>query len=99
MEALYWRRPTAEELAGTGLKPEHYVEPEVEVWEENWPAIQLFMRYRTQWRMGMGGPVGLDYAVILHDLGRRGLSQSEHDDLMGKLQVIEDAALSQIHRQ
>ncbi len=35
-----------------------------EVWPENWPAVEMFLRLRTQWIMGMGGPVGLNYASI-----------------------------------
>ncbi len=97
MAALYWRRPTAEQLAGTGLKPKHYKEPEVEVWPENWGVLQLFIRYSTQWRMGGGGPVGLDYAVIQHDLGRMGLSDDDYLDMMDRLRVIEQAALEHIH--
>ncbi len=96
MAALYWRRPTAEELAGTGLKPKHYVEPSVDVWPENWDALQLFIRFSTQWRFGMAGPAGLDYGVVLHEMDRTGVAGPEYDDLLAKLRVIEQAALDQM---
>jgi hypothetical protein len=33
-----------------------------EVLPENWEAVQMFMRCQTQWRTGMAGLIGLDYA-------------------------------------
>lgn len=35
-----------------------------EVWEENWTALQMWLLVCTQWRVGMNGPVGLDYAAV-----------------------------------
>jgi len=26
-----------------------------EVWEENWPAVEMFLRVQTQWRTTMNG--------------------------------------------
>lgn len=98
MRALYWRRPTAAEVGDIGLKPEDFEEPHVDLWPENWPAIELFTRYSTQWRVGAGGPVGLDYTVILHDLDRRKISGDDHDELMASIRVIEHAALDEIHK-
>jgi len=31
---------------------------------ENWDVICLFIRVQTQWRVGMSGPVGLDYPAV-----------------------------------
>jgi hypothetical protein len=78
--------------------PEDYEEPVVEVWHENWAAIQLFSDFSTQWRMGPGGPVGLDYAVIQHEISRRGLCGNDYTDLMARLRVVEAAALDHIHK-
>jgi hypothetical protein len=41
-------------------EPEHF-----EVWPENWEAVRLFIRCQTQWRIGMNGRAGLDYAAVL----------------------------------
>jgi hypothetical protein len=41
-------------------EPEHF-----EVWPENWEAVRLFIRCQTQWRIGMNGRAGLDYAALL----------------------------------
>lgn len=96
--ALYFKRPTADQLAGTGLKPKHYPEPIVTVWPENWEVIQLFSRVSTQWRVGPGGPIGLDYTVIYRELDRSGVSGADFETTMAALRVIEAAALDEIHK-
>jgi hypothetical protein len=65
----------------------------VELWAENQPIFDLYYRVRTQWRVGMGGAVGLDYNVVDRWLERRNLSPAEHDEFMYWLQVVESAAL------
>jgi hypothetical protein len=40
------------------------VDADFEVWEENWPAVEMWLQVCTQWRVGMNGPVGLDYSVL-----------------------------------
>lgn len=91
MGALYWRAPTAAELAGTGLLPRHYKEPHVEVWTENWAAIDLYRAIHTQWRAGPCGVIGLDYTAVRGEIAARGL---DPDDTMWRMRVIEDAVLS-----
>ncbi len=98
METLYWRRPTAAEVADIGCTPEDYPEPHTVVADENWEAIQLFCKFSTQWRTGPGGPVGLDYGVIQYELGRAGIDGDAYRDTMDRLRIIEQAALQQIHK-
>ena len=40
------------------------VAKDFEVWDDNWATVQMFLRIQTQWRVSMGGPVGLDYASL-----------------------------------
>ena len=47
------------ELIGSQA-PEHF-----EIWPENWPAVELFMRCQTQWRVSDGRRIGLDYGALL----------------------------------
>lgn len=47
----------------------------------------------TQWRVGMGGPIGLDYNVMHRKMDRMGLSAEEYDALEHDLQIMESAAL------
>lgn len=90
---MYWQAPDPEKIAALGLRREDFTPPEVELWPDTWPAVQLFSKFATQWRVGMNGPVGLDYNVIQHDLARRALPDDEYDELMDAIRVIESAAL------
>lgn len=94
---MMWRRPTADELRGTGLLPSHYKEPNVEVWPENWPALDLYMRYQTQWIQGAAGPAGLNYAILLSDLEKQGLDEEQVEDVMEGIRIIENSVLEHFH--
>ncbi|TAA12480.1 hypothetical protein EA658_09755 [Pseudoxanthomonas winnipegensis] len=97
VEALYWKAPTAEQLAGTGLKAKHYKRPTAVVWPEAWPAMELFRNHlSSQWRCGPGGPLGLDHSVVFYHLDRAGLYGEARDDFMAYLDAIEAAALAKI---
>lgn len=69
---------------------------EFEVWPDNWQAFSLFARMTTQWRVGMGGPTGLCYDVLLALMDRMHLSEEEHDQLFEDILVMERAALDVI---
>lgn len=97
-EELYQEEADPSELAVLGLLPEDIPPRQFDLWPENWPAIQLFLQFQTQWRTGMNGPTGLDYNVIFHELDRRGLESDAYDDLMGSVRVIEDVALRILHK-
>lgn len=47
-------------------------EPEpLGIWPEHWIALQVFQAMRTQWNVGMSGPIGLRYEalpVVMSDL-------------------------------
>lgn len=66
---------------------------DVEVWPENWTAVQVFCQVGTQWRTGVAGPVGLDYNVLFRLLDRLGLSQEEWDDTFEMIQALEVQAV------
>lgn len=70
----------------------------VDVWDENWDVLTLYSRLRTQWRVGMGGPIGLDMTVFFHELDRKKVPPELYDDMLWKLQIIEGAALTQLHK-
>jgi hypothetical protein len=99
VRALYYKPPTASDLAEWGLRPEDVPPPDAqELWAENWPAIEFFRDVATQWRQGAGGPTGLDYAVVFHELDRKGYAGDAYDEMMSALRVIESAALNEIHK-
>lgn len=64
-----------------------------DLWAENWPAIDLYLRIQTQWRVGMNGRTGLDYNVLFHEMDRRDLSRDDYDDLLDSIRVIERTVL------
>lgn len=77
---------TAEEAAGA----QH------EVWPELLEAVEVFGAIRTQWRTGMNGPTGLDYAAIPVALEMIGIERSAWAQMFEDLRVMESAALAHI---
>jgi hypothetical protein len=71
----------------------------VEIWPENERAYNLFLSMRTQWQVGMGGPIGLNFMVAYMRMDRMRLSPEEYDQLDQDLQVMEAAALRVMHEQ
>ena len=65
-----------------------------EVWEENWPAVEMFLRLQTQWRVSMSGLVGLDYGAA--EWLFRLYAVAEPASLLEDLQVMEAAVLTAI---
>ena len=53
-------------MAAFGLKPDSPLEaPQLGIWPENWPPLQVFSRMTTQLNVGpMGGIVGLRYEAL-----------------------------------
>lgn len=97
MEAFYTERPTAEVMAFMGYRETDFPDAICEIWPENWPPFALFTQFSTQWRMGYGGPYGLDMSVFLHELDRKGLSTDDYDAQLAALRVIERTALSKMN--
>lgn len=76
------------ELPAELTEPEHF-----EVWPANWPAMDLFIRCQTQWRISVNGRAGLDYGAVIAMASLYlvdNLSQVVED-----VQVIEAEILSQ----
>jgi len=74
--------------------PEQPIE-HFEVWEENWPVVEMFLRVQTQWRTTMNGVLGLDYGALawlfmMYEV-------KDQRQLLEDLQVMEAAALVTIN--
>ncbi len=67
--------------------------PEVEVYPENWLAVRLFSLLSTQWRVGMNGPTGLDYAALPAVLDLYGVKKKHRADAFEALRTMECEAL------
>jgi len=89
---MYEKAPTAEELAAWGLTLED-VATVVEIWDENAPVFRLFQSLRTQWNVGMSGPVSLNYLVAYHKMDRMGLTDEAYAAMEADLQVMETTAI------
>lgn len=65
-----------------------------EVWPENWPMIEIFLRLQTQWRTSFGGFVGLDYTAAkwIFDV----YEVKDHKETLDALMIIERAVLNAI---
>jgi len=70
--------------------PDHF-----EVFEENWPVVEMFLRLQTQWRTTMNGVLGLDYQAVAWLL--RLYEVEDPRALLEDLQVMEAAALLTIN--
>jgi hypothetical protein len=75
--------------------PELEPEGDFEVWEENWPVVEMFLRCQTQWRTTMNGVLGLDYGAVawlfmMYEV-------KDQRALLEDLQVMEGAAMVSIN--
>lgn len=76
-----------------GFKPEDF--GPTEVWPENHQVVRMFRRVASQWRMGMSGPVGLDYNVLFRLLDDEAGSDREFwYELLEDISIMEGAAIT-----
>ena len=80
-------------MAAAGLTLEDLAAGPVELWPENVQAYELFCSMDTQWRIGMAGPTGLDYAALPMALRMIGTARADWQQLMADIRVMESAAL------
>lgn len=66
----------------------------IEVWPENWPALDLFMQLNTQWHVGMNGATGLRYEALYPLLDRHGYTGDGWDDMFADIRTLERVALA-----
>lgn len=80
-----------------GFDLSHLYQPtDVEVWPENWAAVQLFDRISTQWRTGTRRPVGLDYCAVYPVMDRMQLSSHDWLQMLDDIRTMEQAAMEQM---
>ena len=75
--------------------PEQARNDDFEVWEENWPVLEMFLRCQTQWRTTMSGVLGLDYAAVAWVL--KLYEVEDQRSMLEDLQVMEAAAMVTIN--
>ncbi|MDW5417747.1 DUF1799 domain-containing protein [Iodobacter sp. CM08] len=65
---------------------------ETELWPELIPVVQFFSSCVTQWRVGAGGAVGLDYLAIKMIADTQGLAWNHQ--LLSDIQQMEHEVLT-----
>lgn len=70
--------------------------PRPDVWAINLPAVNVFIAMQTQWRIGPGGPTGLDYGALPEVFRMVGLRRSDWPEMFGFVRVMEEAALTEM---
>lgn len=97
---MYYRIPTEAELVDEPYTRQDFIDAQetVDVWDENWDVLHLFMQNMTQFRMGSIGPYALDLTVFHHELNRKKVPEDDYDDILWRLGVIEAAALVQLNK-
>lgn len=69
-------------------------EEEVEVWADAWPAFRLFEALSTQWRLGQGGPSGLDYTAVPITAAMLSIKRRDLPGIFPDLRIMEHEALA-----
>jgi hypothetical protein len=64
---------------------------------EAWPAVDMFLRVQTQWRVSGGALIGLDYSAVrwMFEIQRI----EDQADLLSDLQIIEATVIEAMHQQ
>lgn len=98
MTGYYWSPPSQQDLAkfGGAKTLDDYPEPEVDVWDENWDVLMMYIRNQTQWRASPRGLIGLDYSVFYADMSRRAVPDETQIELMDDLRIIEAQARKEL---
>lgn len=66
---------------------------EVYLWPDNVTAWQCWCAVQTQWRVGMAGATGLDYAAVEALLRINGIRGDQRRELFADLRIMEGATL------
>jgi hypothetical protein len=96
---LYSKQPTAAEAQQWGLTVAEASGPPVEVWPDNLLAVNTFIAVSTQWNVGPGGPLGLNYASLEAVMRMHQIPIESHREVLEGVRTIEDAALAEMRRQ
>ena len=94
---MYASGPSDKELEAFGLAREDVMDNSVvEIWEENWVPFLIFKDLVRQWRIGMGGPTGLDYNTLYSTMTLMNVIKPL--DMLDDIRLMESAALTEILR-
>ena len=83
-------------MAALGFDPEDFDEEDniIEVWECNADAFYVFESMATQWRVGMAGATGLDYAAMPVVMDMVGIKKKDRTEVFASVRIMEQEALA-----
>lgn len=70
-----------------------------EIWPESAEPFGLFSQMLTQWRTGMSGPTGLDYAALPAIFDMNDIAPARRRQAFDDLRVMESEALAVMRQQ
>lgn len=70
----------------------------IDIWPDNLQAFTVFNAVSSQWRTGMSGPTGLDYAVLPDTFRMMVIPRKEWPDLFADIRTMEHAALAEMNK-
>lgn len=65
---------------------------------ENMDALGWFLKLQTQWRVGMNGPVGLDYGVFIQCAKDEGVKRRDRVWILEDLRLMEREYLGAVRQ-
>lgn len=82
-------------MAALGFDPDDFDESDntIEVWECNADAFYVFESMATQWRVGMAGATGLDYAAMPVVMDMVGVGKKRRPEVFASVRIMENVAL------
>ena len=82
-------------MQALGLTPEDFAAEDAALglWPENVLPLNVFASLGTQWRVGMAGPIGLDYNVLPTVFRLHGIPRAEWPGLFEDMRHMEAEAL------
>lgn len=80
-------------MAAFGLTLEDVAPAGIDLWPDTEPAVMAFIQMGTQWRVGMGGPIGLDYGPLPFVLRMNAVPRTEWPVVFEDVRVLENTAL------
>lgn len=65
----------------------------IDIWPENYEAFCVFSRCGTQWTVGSGGMVGLNYPSVWGICKLLGIQPEDESSVFDSIQILEREAL------
>lgn len=65
----------------------------VDIWPENLQVFEVFRAMSTQWRVGPGGAIGLDYNLLPFIFKLQGVRAGQQPALFEDIRILENEAL------